>query len=131
MQLKYPLPNQDISCIVFKFNCLCDKSYVGQTSRHFKTRIKEHPPACVLEFIEKEPEIMATASKNAAKRSSVAEHLVNNRDCAKKYDLSRYKISHHCNNVFDLIKSKAISIYLEKPVLCKQKEFDYKVSLFS
>ena len=29
---------------------------------------------------------MTTATKNAAKSFSVAEHLVNNRECAKKYD---------------------------------------------
>ena len=130
MQLKDPIPNLDKSCIVYKFNCFCDKSYIGQTSRHFKTRIKEHLPACVLKFIEKEPEIMTTATKNVIKRSSVAEHLVNNRECAKEYDLSRFKIIHHCKNMTDLIKLEAISIYLEKPVLCKQKEFEYKVSLF-
>ena len=49
----------------------------------------------------------------------------------KRYDLFRFKILHHCNKVNDLIKMKAISIFLEKPVLCKQEKFDYKVSLFS
>ena len=65
----------------------------------------------MLKFIEKEPEIMTTATNNAAKRSSVAEHLVNNSECAKKYDLFRFKIIHHCSNITDLIKMKAISIY--------------------
>ena len=64
---------------------------------------------------------MTVATENATKRSSVAEHLVNNRECAKKYDFPRFKIIHQCNNVTDLIKMEAISIYLEKPVLCKQK----------
>ena len=36
-----------------------------------------------------------------------------------------------CSNVFDLIKLEAICILLRKPVLCKQKDFDYTVSLFS
>ena len=74
---------------------------------------------------------MITATKNAAKRSLVAEHLVNNKECAKKYDLSRFKIIHQSNDLTDLIKIEAIWIYLEKPVLCKQKDFEYKVSLFS
>ena len=34
-------------------------------------------------------------------------------------------------NAMDLNKMEPISIFLEKPVPCKQKEFDYKVSLFS
>ena len=42
-------------------------------------------------------------------------------------------LKHYTNvllNVMDLIIMEAISIYLEKSVLCKQKEFDYKVPLF-
>ena len=62
---------------------------------------------------------------------NVAENLVNNRECAKKHDLSIFNIIHQYDNVSDLIKMETILIYLEKPVLCKQKEFDYKVSLFS
>ena len=74
---------------------------------------------------------MTTAVTNTAKKSSVAENLVNNRECARKNDLSRFKIIRHCNNVNDLIKMDTIFIYLEKPLVCKQQEFDYKVSLFS
>ena len=74
---------------------------------------------------------MTTAVTNTAKKSSVAENLVNNRECAKKNDLSRFKIIRHCNNVNDLIKMDTIFIYLDKPLVCKQQEFDYKVSLFS
>ena len=33
VQLKDLITNQDKSCIVYKFNCFCDKSYIGQTSR--------------------------------------------------------------------------------------------------
>ena len=42
--------------------------------------------------------------------------------------IDRFKI---CSNVFDLIKLEAICNLLRKPVLCKQKDFDYTVSLFS
>ena len=67
--------------------------------------------------MEKEHKIMIKANKNATKRSSVAEHLVSNRECAKKYDLSRFKKIHHCNNVTDLTTMETTSIYLEKPDL--------------
>ena len=33
--------------VVYKFECYSDNSYIGQTSRHLKTRIKEHVPKCV------------------------------------------------------------------------------------
>ena len=74
-QLKDPIPNQHKSCLVYKFNCFCGKSYIGQTLRHVKTRIKEHLPTCVVKFIEKEPKNMTTATDNKPK-----EHLVNYRE---------------------------------------------------
>ena len=55
---------------------------------------------------------MTTSTKNAANRFSVTEHLVNNRYCAMKYELSRFKIIYHCNNVFDLIKMEDILFIL-------------------
>ena len=95
---------------MYKFNCSCEKSYIGQTSRHINTRIEEHLLVYALKLIDKEPEIKTTATENASKRSSVAEHLINNRDGARKYDISRFRIIHHCNSVFDLVKLEAIFI---------------------
>ena len=63
--------------------------------------------------METEPKNMTIATNNATKRWSVAGHLVNKRECAKKYDLSRFKILHQCNNVTDLIKMEAVLIYLD------------------
>ena len=40
--------------------------------------------------MEKEPKNMTIATENATKRSSVAEHLVNNRECAKNNNFSRF-----------------------------------------
>ena len=97
--MKDPIPDLNKSCIVYEFNCFCERSYIGQTSRHFKTRIKEHLPAYVLKFIEEEPQIKTTATKNAAKRSSIAEHLINNRDCTRKHKISRFKMINRCINV--------------------------------
>ena len=74
-----------------------------------KPKIKEHLFACGLKSIEKEPEIRRTATK----RSSIAEHLVNDRDCARKYDISRLKIIHHFINIFDIVKMDAVSIFLK------------------
>ena len=50
--------------------------------------------------------------------------------CANNYNMNRFKAIKTCNNVFNLIKLGAICILLKKPVLCKQKDFDYTVSLF-
>ena len=39
---------------------------------------------------------------NASKRSSFAEHLVNNLSCANSYYLNSFKIIKTCSNIFDL-----------------------------
>ena len=57
--------------------------------------------------------------------------LINNPTCANSYNMNKFKIIKTCNNVFNLIKLEAICILFTKPVLCKQKDFDYTVSLFS
>ena len=48
----------------------------------------------------------------------------------KNYNINRFKFIITCSNVFDLIKLEAICILTKKPDLCKQKDFDYTVSLF-
>ena len=53
-----------------------------------------------------------------------------NVDCANNYDLFIFKVTNNCKNSIDLVRLKAISVFLNKPQLCKQKEFDYKISLF-
>ena len=40
---KDPIPNDLKSFLVHKFTCdCCSSSYIGETCRHFKTRIEEH-----------------------------------------------------------------------------------------
>ena len=40
---KNPIPNDLKSFLAYKFTCAsCGSSYIGETCRHFKTRIKEH-----------------------------------------------------------------------------------------
>ena len=43
--------------------------------------------------------------------------------------LSRLRVVRHCNNLGDLVRLEAISVILNKPKLCKQKNVDYKASL--
>ena len=81
VQLKDLIPVLNKSWIVNKFNCFCERSYYKQTLSHFNARIKEHLPGCIMKFIEEEPEIKTTATKNTAKRFSTAEDLINLRLC--------------------------------------------------
>ena len=131
IELKDPISHMEKSCVVYSFNCFCERSYIGQTSRHLRTRMKEHIPKCVREFIEGKTNIKSVALMNATRKSSIAEHLVKYPNCGKIYDDVRFKIVQQCSSVYDLLKLEAIFIYLNKPELCKQKEFDYVVALFN
>ena len=68
---------------------------------------------------------------NASKRSANAENLIINSNCASNYNLNRFKIIKNCFIISNLIKLEAVCILIRKPKLCKQKDFDYTVSLFS
>ena len=61
----------------------------------------------------------------------ISKHLINNPYCGKNYKDITFKIVQQCSNVQDLVKMEAIFIYLNKPELCKQKEFDYVVAPFN
>ena len=55
---------------------------------------------------------------------------MNNHTCAD-FNMDRFKIIKSCGNMFGLIKLEAICILVQKPKLCRQKEFHYIVSLFT
>ena len=129
--MKDPLSYLDKSCIVYKFNCSCERIYIGQTTRHLKIRIKEHIPKCVEDYITGKSACISKAMINASKRSAISEHLINNVNCAKKYNVTMFSSMKQCSNKYDLIKMEAILIHLYRPELCKQKEFDYIVALFN
>ena len=63
------------------------------TSRQFGKRIKEHVPKSIQEFCKmSNKENKSVRVVNASKRSAIAEHLVNNSNCASNYNLNRFKI---------------------------------------
>ena len=102
------------------------------TSRQFGKRIKEHIPKSIDEFCT----ISNKANKskrvvNTSKSPPIAEHLVNKPDRASNYNLKKFKIIKKRFSIFDLNKLEAICILLRKPKLCKHKDFDYTVSLYS
>ena len=87
---KYLISNKEKCCVVYIFECCCSNSYIGQTSKHLETIIKEHVRKCVREHIINQPKIISIASLNAMNRSSIAEHLIKNPICGKSYNELRY-----------------------------------------
>ena len=73
--------------------------------RHFKTKLLFLQSSFYLNM--KCLLIKTIAITNAVKRFSNAEHSVDIKDCTKNYQVSRLKTINHCNNVFDVVKSKS------------------------
>ena len=129
---KDPIPTLNQSKVVYRYQCCCDNSYVGQTSRRFIDRIKEHVPKCVKEFI-KEPTQNFKESKtleNASKRSTIAQHLLENKECGKAHKDENFEILYKCRNLSELRVLEAVVITFLEPSLCKQREFDFTTTLF-
>ena len=83
LSYKDPVPNDLKSCLVYKFNCaICSYSYIGETCRHFKTRIEEH------------------IKKNI--KSHIFKHLQSTAKCVGSYNSLCFKIIGKANSKFDL-----------------------------
>ena len=54
--------------------------------------------------------------------SSIAEHRINNRDCASSYSADLFTILSRSHSDFHLKVLETIHISTYKPSLCKQKE---------
>ena len=68
-------------------------SYTELTTRHLRKRIKGHVPKSVEIFcFADKKDVIAVKVLNASKRSSIAEHLVNNPTCANSDNIKRLKL---------------------------------------
>ena len=98
-----PIPLSLKSLVVYEFTCAgCNSRYIGETSRHLSTRIKEH----------------TTTDKN----SHIFKHLLNSPDCKSKFDLTCFKILDSAKTSYSLKLKEAYHIKYEKPELNIQLE---------
>ena len=116
-------------------SCHCDSRYVGRTSQRLQDRIKQHVPKW-LQQQAKRPTRSQPGRSCKLKRnnpdcdSAIGQHLLDNEQCAAKYNDKRFKILAVARNSFHLCLLEATFIKTKHPVLCKQKEFVYTVKLF-
>ena len=90
------------SFLVYKFTCAsCSSSYIGETCRHFKTRIEEH--------IKKD------------NKSHIFKHLHSTATCFDSYNSLCFKIIDKTNSKFDLKVKEALHINWRKPNLNAQQ----------
>ena len=99
--VKESVPKYLRSFVVYRFTCpACNASYIGETTRHLSTRIKEH---------------LETESK-----SHIFKHLNINRNCKELCDTESFEIIDSATSSYRLKLKEAMHITWEKPSLNKQ-----------
>ena len=100
--LKSQTPLPLLANVVYQFKCLCDTTnltYIGKTSRHLATRVKEH----------------------STKLSAIRDHLSTCRACQQHYSWAKsYSIVESEENDYDIRVKEPILIKSHKPNLNKQ-----------
>ena len=93
---KDTIPNNLKSFLVYKFTCAsCGSGYIGETCRHFKTRIKEHV--------------------KMDSKSHIFKHLHSSETCFDSYNSLCFKIIDKANSKFDLKIKEALRINWREP----------------
>ena len=86
------------TCVVYRFLCAdCNACYVGETSQHLSTRVREHLVS--------------------DRTSYIFGHLHNSPQCRTLCSDKRFNILDHASRTFQLKIKEAIHIQWEKPTL--------------
>ena len=104
-QLKSETPLPLCSNVVYKFTCLCDKdmTYIGMSSRHLITRVKEH-----LNLAD-------------SRISAIQDHILSYPICSNlQYNINSFTILRKCNSDYEAKLHKALLIKRDSPSLNKQ-----------
>ena len=110
LSTKDQLPISLKSCLIYKFNCAnCNVCYIGETTRHLSTRIKEH--------------------LQTDKKSHVYKHLQNDVQCFDKCGKECFSIIDSSTSQYQLKIKEGLHIEWEKPILNKQVGH-YNITLF-
>ena len=98
---KDPIPAGLRSRVIYKFSCAgCNACYIGETNRHFATRIREH-----------------LASD---KHSHIFKHLRGSENCRSRCSEDCFKILDSASTRFQLKIKEAMHILWEQPSLNSQ-----------
>ena len=104
-QLKSKTPLPPCSNIVYKFICSCDKNltYIGISSRHLITRVKEH-----LNLAD-------------SRRSAIKDHILSCPTCSNlQYNIGSFTILRKCYSDYEAKIHEALLIKCHSPSLNKQ-----------
>ena len=99
--VKDPVPDGLRSRVVYKFVCAgCNACYVGETCRHFSTRVREH---LVIDWA-----------------SHIFRHLKDSPHCRALCSADNFHVLDHASTGFQLKRKEAIHIQREQPSLNQQ-----------
>ena len=104
-QLKSCTPLALCSNVVYKFTCSCDTNltYIGMSSRHLSTRVREH------------------LNLNSKQKSSIKDHIAACNFCSKtKIGIDSFKIIRKCRSDYDTKIHEALLIKKHSPGLNRQ-----------
>ncbi|XP_067650992.1 uncharacterized protein [Haliotis asinina] len=93
-------------CVIYKINCDCGQSYIGETSRPIKTQVKEH----------------RTSVTNSDSKSAISDHIKEN----PNHQIEWSDITILANNQTDFTKRKlteAIHIKRHKPTINRDRGY--------
>ena len=98
--LKCATPMPLLANVVYKYSCLRDAncSYIGKTTRHLATRVKEH----------------------ATSPSAIKDHLTSCSTCHSNYSHNNFTIIDSGNSDFEVSIKEALHIKRKNPILNKQ-----------
>ena len=106
-----PVPNGLRSCVVYKFSCAgCAACYVGETTRNFNTRVREH--------------------LETDRASHIFKHLESSLECRSACSHDNFAIIDQASSRFALKIKEALHILGDKPTLNAQvKHVNLKLSV--
>ena len=104
------------SSLIYSFRCVCGLQFIGRTNQCLDLRIKQYVLTKIWQGNYFADQI------NNTYRSSIAEHIINNRNCASSYRVDLFTILSKSHSDFHLKVLETIHILTHKPSLCKQRE---------
>ena len=141
------LPALHLSNVIYKYTCRCETVYVGRTSQRLEDRAKQHVPPSITkprsvsrQTYQRNCKQSGTTSCPTSSTvnvhgdspgSAIHQHLLSNPSCLSGFTYDRFSILNSARSAFQLSVLEALYIKQLKPELCRQKEFVYKLRLWS
>ena len=99
--VKDSVPGELRSRVIYKFTCACcNACHIGETSRHFFTRVREH--------------------LSSDKSSHIFKHVQSSERCRQSWSADCFEILDSAPTKFQLKLKEAMHINCEKPTLNQQ-----------